>query len=154
MQGWSQLRSLSAHGWILQPRRLGAKNHQKDATCAMKKASYIVIIIGIIINHYKDPYWTTRKKESRRFFFVAHLYPGSLPPLQVEEASFQCYQHGPPNTQPGPVGGLSTWHQLLANVDPDNLTTPGQTVLQTLPTPTGQSPLPTVPYLVPKKKTS
>lgn len=57
MQGWSQLRSLSAHGWILQPRRLGAKNHQEDATCAMKKASYIVIIIGIIINHYRDPYF-------------------------------------------------------------------------------------------------
>ena len=30
--------------------------------------------IGIIINHYKDPYWPSSIVESRKVFFVAHLY--------------------------------------------------------------------------------
>ena len=29
--------------------------------------------VGIIINHYKDPYWTTTTMESKAVFFVAHL---------------------------------------------------------------------------------
>ena len=29
--------------------------------------------VGIIINHYKDPYWPSSIMESRRVFFVAHM---------------------------------------------------------------------------------
>ena len=34
---------------------------------------YPVIYVGIIRNHYKDPYWTTSMMESTRVFFVALL---------------------------------------------------------------------------------
>ena len=38
--------------------------------------------MGIIINYYKDPYWPTSIMESRRFFFVARVFPG-FPPKKI-----------------------------------------------------------------------
>ena len=40
--------------------------------------------VGIIINHCEDPYQPTSIMESERFFFVAHLVPGSFAYTKTE----------------------------------------------------------------------